>query len=385
MLIRISRRTSGSSLAALVSLAGLIALAGCGSSGTHACPAVGCCAGSSDACVVPQALSANGLNGQIAVFPIQGGTGLPGSPTFTTGPGMSLGMAAFNNQFLYVSNPQLTLTGASMIDAWSIDLGTGALTTIAGSPFSLEPLSLAGGLAVNNTSQVLYVADAGKIDALKADATGALSPVAGSPFPAGSNLYLTVDPLNRFVFASDDTLPGNVLAFTIDSSTGALTTVPGSPFATNPSYVGNSQPGAIVVDSTGSFVYTVLAATNQVAAFSILASSGALNPIPGSPFSAGKDPIALVEVNNFLYISNAMDGTVSGYSIDATTGVLTPLVGSPFAIPGGPLATPPYGAYLYTTGPGGLLTFSVNPQTGALTPVGSPIPYAGATVLTFLL
>src|ERR1035441_9365114 len=103
MLIRISRRTSGSSLAALVSLAGLIALAGCGSSGTHACPAVGCCAGSSDACVVPQALSANGLNGQIAVFPIQGGTGLPGSPTFTTGPGMSLGMAAFNNQFLYRS------------------------------------------------------------------------------------------------------------------------------------------------------------------------------------------------------------------------------------------------------------------------------------------
>jgi 6-phosphogluconolactonase (cycloisomerase 2 family) len=240
------------------------------------------------------------------------------------------------------------------------------------------------GLAVDGTAQVLYVGDAGKIDALKADATGALTAVVGSPFAAGTNLYLTVDPQNRFVFASDDTPPGNVLAFTIDASTGALNAVPGSPFATIPGYVGNTQPSEIVVDSTGSFVYTGLMATGQIAAFSIVASSGALNPVPGSPFAAGNRPIALATVNNFLYVSNVMDGTISGYSINPTTGVLTPLSGSPFAIHGGPLTTDPAGRFLYTTGSGGLLAFSIDPQTGGLTPIGSAIPYAGATVLTFV-
>ncbi len=236
---------------------------------------------------------------------------------------------------------------------------------------------------MNSTAQVLYVGDAGRIDALHADATGALTPILGSPFPAGTNLYLTVDPLDRFVFASDDTPPGNVLAFTT-SSTGALTAAPGSPFATIPGFVGNTQPSQIVTDATGSFVYTGLMATGQVAAFSVDASSGALTPVPGSPFPAGNNPLSLASVNNFLYVSNFADGTISGYSINPTNGALTALAGSPFAIHGGPLVASPFGGFLYTTGSGGLLAFSVNPQTGALTQIGSAVPYAGATVLTFV-
>jgi 6-phosphogluconolactonase len=366
----------------LGSLVAVLALGGCGANFTKACNASGCCGAASDLCPAPQYLYANGVNGQIDVFPIAAGTGVPGSPTSTSGSTMSLGMAALNNQFLYVSNP--TLGGISSIDAWSIDLGSGGLTAVPGSPFSLGTLSLGAGLAANNSAQVLYVGDAGKIDALKADATGALTAVLGSPFAAGTNLFLTVDPQNRFVFASDDTPPGNVLAFTIDASTGALSPVPGSPFATISGYVGNTQPGQIVVDSTGSFVYTGLLSTGQIAAFSIVPSSGALNPVPGSPFPAGNTPIALATVNNFLYVSNALDGTISGYSINPTNGVLTPLGGSPFAIHAGPLATDLVGRFLYTTDSGGLLAFSIDSTTGALTPLGSPIPYAGATVLTFV-
>jgi len=295
---------------------------------------------------------------------------------------MTLGMAALSNQFLYVSNPAAPIGGTSSIDAWTIDPSTGALKTVSGSPFSLEPLSYAAGLATNAPAQVLYVGDAGRIDALKADATGGLSPILGSPFPAGTNLYLTVDPLNRFLFASDDTPPGNVLAFTIDASSGGLTAVQGSPFPTIPGYVGNTQPSEIVVDPSGSFVYTGLLATGQVAAFAIM-PSGALNPVPGSPFAAGKGPIALATVNSFLYVSNAQDGTISGYSISSTTGVLTPLANSPFPIHGGALAASPFGGFLYTSGSGGLLTLSID-STGALSQVGSPIPYAGATVLTYV-
>jgi 6-phosphogluconolactonase len=369
----------------LTSLLAVLALGGCGTSSTKVCSLAGCCGPGSDACAVPQYLYALGLNGQISAFPIDGGTGAPGAPTATSGPANSLGMAAISNQFLYASSPQLSLSGASgSIDAWSINLGTGALTTVQGSPFSLGPLSVGAGLAANGPAQVLYVGDAGKIDALKADANGTLTTVIGSPFPAGINLFLTVDPQNRFLFASDDTPPGNVLAFTIDASTGALTTVAGSPFATIPGYVGNTQPSAIVVDSTGSFVFTALTATNQIAAFKITAQSGALTPVVGSPFSSGTRPLSLATVNNFLYASNSQDGTVSVYTIDPTTGVLTSLAASPLAIYAGPLAIAPSGAYLYTTGSGGLLAFRIDPQSGALTQIGSPIPYGGATVLTFV-
>jgi 6-phosphogluconolactonase len=374
-------RALRSPFAIFVVLGGLIALAGCGSTnGLKVCPLSGCCGVGSDLCRAPQFLYATGLTGQIDVFPMDGNTGALGSPTSTLGPTRSLGMAALGNQFLYVSNPQLTLGGASSIDAWSINLGSGALTTVPGSPFSLGPLSFAAGLAADSSAQVIYVGDAGKIDALKADATGALTAVIGSPFLAGANLFLTVDPQSRFVFAADDDPPGNVLAFTIDSSTGALSAVAGSPFATIPNYAGDTQPSGIVVDTSASFVYTALTATNQVAAFSIVTSSGALNPVPGSPFTAGSGPIALATVNNFLYVSNAMDGTISGYSINATSGVLTPLNGSPFAIHGGPLTTA--GLFLYTSGAGGLLAFSIDLTTGALTPIGSPVLYTGATVLT---
>jgi 6-phosphogluconolactonase len=367
----------------LTSLVGLLALGGCGTTSTRVCNLSGCCAPTSDACVVPQFLYANGLNGQISVFPIINGSGIPGSPTSVSEPANSLGLAALSSQFLYASNPPTTVGGTSSIDAWAIAPGTGALTPLPGSPFSLGPLSFAAGLAVNSTAQVLYVGDAGRIDALHADATGALTPIPGSPVPAGTNLYLTVDPLDRFVFASDDTPPGNVLAFTT-SSTGALTAAPGSPFATIPGFVGNTQPSQIVTDATGNFVYTGLMATGEVAAFSVDASSGALTPVPGSPFPSGNSPLSLAAVNNFLYVSNFADGTISGYSISPTNGALTALAGSPFAIHGGPLVASSFGGFLYTTGSGGLLALSINPQTGALTESGSAVPYAGATVLTFV-
>jgi 6-phosphogluconolactonase (cycloisomerase 2 family) len=366
----------------LTSLVGLLALGGCGTTGTRVCTLSGCCGPTSDACAAPQFLYANGLNGQISIFPIVNGSGIPGTPTSVSGPANSLGMAALNSQFLYASNPPTILGGPSSIDAWAIAPGSGALTPLPGSPFSLGPLSFAAGLAVNSNAQVLYVSDAGKIDALHADATGALSPILGSPFLGGGTLYLTLDPLNRFVFASDDAPPGNIAAFTI-GSTGALTAAPGSPFATIPGYVGNTKPTQIVTDATGSFVYTGLMATGQVA-FSVDASTGALTLVPGSPFPAGNNPLSLAAVNNFLYVSNFTDGTISGYSINPSNGALTALAGSPFAIHGGPLVASPFGGFLYTTGPSGLLAFSINPQTGALTQVGSSVPYAGATVLTFV-
>lgn len=370
--------------AVVIVLASAIALiGGCGAGKTQVVCLSGCCSPTEEACFAPQYVYATGLQGQVSIFPVDGNTGGLSAPSSTSGPRASLGMVALNNQFLYVSNPPFS-GSAPEIDAWSIDGSTGALSTVPGSPFALGALSIPGGLAADNLGSYLYVADAIQIDGFKADATGALTAVPGSPFPSGSNLYLTVDPQDRFVFAADNDPPVGVFAFTIDAGSGALTAVQGSPFAAIPGFLGNTQPGQIVVDGTGNFVYEVLTSTNQIAAFSIVAPAGTLNLVPGSPFATGGGPLPIVTVNSLLYVSNANDGTISGYSINPTSGVLTPLANSPFAIRAGALTTDPGGNYLYASTASGMMAYRIDGGTGNLTPISSPVPYTGATVLAFV-
>ncbi|MBI1747643.1 MAG: beta-propeller fold lactonase family protein, partial [Acidobacteria bacterium] len=60
--------------------------------------------------------------------------------------------------------------------------------------------------------------------------TGALRPVDGSPFPAGTNPEsVTVDPTGQFAYVANAGA-NNVSAYTIDPDTGALTQIAGSPF-----------------------------------------------------------------------------------------------------------------------------------------------------------
>jgi len=377
-------RTTVEVFAALVIVPALLMLGACGGAGRIACPlASSCSCGSSnaDACREQVFLYAGG-SGQINGFPVQSDGSLS-APASTTGGGLSSqrGMASLGGQFLYAG----TNAGdfANNIDAWSINENTGALTGIPG--YSLGPGDFAAGMAANPVSQVIYAADMGQIDAFKADANGALTPLPGSPYPTGSNLFITVDPQYRFVYATDDDPPGGVFAFTINGTTGALAAVPGSPFLMVPGSNGNTLPAQVVVDSSGSFVFTPLTNSNQVAAFAITPSTGALTPVPGSPFAAGNRPFAIATANNFVYVSNPPDSTISGYSFDAATGILTPLANSPFGIAASALATNPFAPVLYASTASGIEAYTIDAQSGNLTPLaGSPYPSPAVTVFTFV-
>ena len=377
---------TGRRVAVVLLLTILVALAGCGSSNKpQICPlnTVGCgCNGTSKGipCRAPAYVYADGLNQQISIFPVDLSTNGLGTPTSVTGPSTSLGMAAMNNAFLYASAPSSGISGSSGINAWSINPTTGALTPVPGSPFSLGPLSLAAGLAADGAANTLYVADAGRIDVLKADSIGALTPITGSPFTTGTSLFLAIDPQDRFLFAADVTPPGNLLAYTIDAATGALTVVPGSPFpmgTTSTLFLG------IAVDPLGKYVYVVAEGSNQLAAFSI-ASNGVLTPVPGSPFTTGNMPMAVAAGNGFVYVTNAGDGTVSGYKVDSSTGALAPIAGSPFALDLGVLTTDSAGNFLYSAGVGGMMAFKIDATSGALTQIGNAITFPGAAVLTYV-
>src|ERR1700729_2809441 len=62
----------------------------------------------------------------------------------------------------------------------------------------------------------------------------------------------------------------------------------------------------------------------DVSAYSV-GTNGALTPVPGSPFAAGSEPAAITvdPGDKFAYIANSNASSISAYSIDSTTGALT--------------------------------------------------------------
>ncbi len=120
---------------------------------------------------------------------------------------------------------------------------------------------------------------------------------------------------------------GDVSAYAIDATTGALASVPGSPFAAG------MGPRSVAVGPSGQFAYVANAASNDVSAYTIDAMTGALTPVAGSPFPAGSFPIAVAvdSSGQFAYVANGGSNNVSAYTIDPATGALAEISGSPFA------------------------------------------------------
>ena len=118
------------------------------------------------------------------------------------------------------------------------------------------------------------------------------------------------------------------------------------------------------------FLYVALAgsanANNRIVAFAIDPTTGVLTTLPGSPFATGSDPLsmALVPVTGaFLYTANVQDGTISAFTADDNTGILTPVNGSPYASGtsiGGVTVAP------YTTGNGTFFLYASDPQAKAV-------------------
>ena len=247
-----------------------------------------------------------------------------------------------SGKFVYMANYAGRNNSGASISAFTINSVTGGLTSVPGSPFATAPPippnnnSGANSVTVDPTGKFVYVALNGSnaISAFTIDSsTGALTTVVGSPFPAGSVPYMVrVDPSGRFAYATNHN-SDDISAYSINSSTGALTPITGSPF---PFPTLNGAPSGLAVDLSGRFLYATDSNLNYVVAFSIDNSTGALTPLPGSPFASGAGPWgAFVHPSGkFLYVTNNGEGTISAYAIDSSSGSLTPISGSPFVASG---------------------------------------------------
>jgi hypothetical protein len=116
----------------------------------------------------------------------------------------------------------------------------------------LSVLALATSIVPSARAQLqqpLVFSSAGAV-ASRNDQTGALTPVAGSPF-AAPNQSLVIDVQGRFLFAIGTS---SIHMFQItDSTTGAYHEVVGSPFASSVT----NQPAFIAVEPTGQLIAVV--------------------------------------------------------------------------------------------------------------------------------
>ncbi|HEY6767058.1 MAG TPA: beta-propeller fold lactonase family protein [Candidatus Sulfotelmatobacter sp.] len=286
--------------------------------------------------------------------------------------------------FLYILN-------SSTISGFSIDQTTGALTEITGSPFASGETYELYSDVVSPDGKFLFVTtivtgDSGFTGVFSIGTTGALTPVAGSPFASPGNSAI-VGSDGQYLYVGGE----NLAAYSIDASTGVLTQIPGSPYTT-PSLL-----YSLTLDPTGKFLYGSLIATASSGAgtagtvtYSVNSSSGALTQIYGDgslgerveaiAISTGSK--AVVYTPKFAYSANHGGKSVSEWTIKDSTGALTAVAGSPIADGNGPqlVASTPSGAFVYTGNANNTISeYSVNATTGALTLAsGSPLTGFGS-------
>jgi len=110
-----------------------------------------------------------------------------------------------------------------------------AALLLAADSFSLAQRDAGGVAVIESTGRFLYVGDAGSVAGFGIDSTdGRLTPVPGSPFRLGGDapskrniIALVPHPSGRFLYVVNAM---EIWVYSIDSSTGALAAVPGSPF-----------------------------------------------------------------------------------------------------------------------------------------------------------
>ena len=92
---------------------------------------------------------------------------------------------------------------------------------------------------------------------------------------------MKASPVADFLYVTDAGGHNGVLGFVIDPSTGALTAMAGSPFATD------TDPSSVALDSTGKLLFVANTASNSISAYTVNTTSGALTAVAGSPFPEG--------------------------------------------------------------------------------------------------
>jgi 6-phosphogluconolactonase (cycloisomerase 2 family) len=318
--------------------------------------------------------------------------------------------------YLYVTNG-----GGNNISGFAIDYNSGALEPLtqivapAGQPNAIvattdtHPSSIIGGcyLAYSTAGADypigVYVANS------VSGTVGAYSLNTSTTTAAGGSLSLITTPsiaagtapsyldFNNCVAYALNSGSSNISAFSASATTGALSALLGSPFATP---AAGSVPTA-AANATGvgpnekSFQYVASQVSNDVTAY-VINTDGTLtlatSPVPPSvnPIAAGTNPSAVATIglavategfaSPFVYVANQGDNDIDVYQGDPNSGVLAAL-GTPVGTGVGPtsiaVVVGPALLYVANGTDNTISAYSINTAvtgTGTLTPLGITVP-----------
>jgi 6-phosphogluconolactonase (cycloisomerase 2 family) len=189
--------------------------------------------------------------------------------------------------------------------------------------------------------------------------------------PAGMHAYLTTQSLA----SGGSGYAGAVSAYSVDPSSGSISTVFGSPTSVS------IAPGCLQFAPSGNFAYAISEidnSGNQLGIFSVNSDStlSLTNTVtlPDNPTGLAVDPLG-----QYLYVATlaspfdtGSNASLYGYSLDATTGALTPLTGSPWSLPPGTwgeLSVSPSGNNLFVSDLNGtaIIEYTLNRSSGSPT------------------
>ena len=186
-------------------------------------------------------------NGQIKTFSIAPTGALTLSSTASLLPSPMVGMKiSGDGRFLAVSHQ-------ASVSVFTISAVDGSLTAVAGSPFAKGGTGLVGGVEFNCDGTLLYAAEGGATssitDAWSVAASGALTPITGSPFTAtGSDsnvIFLTPD--NTILYQSNQGSK-DLNTFTVNPD-GTLTSIGLASIAAG------HTPAGLASDNSGLFLF----------------------------------------------------------------------------------------------------------------------------------
>jgi len=217
-----------------------------------------------------------------------------GSATAT----VTMTVQTFVPKLVYVAN-----SGSHSVSGFTLDDATGALTPLAGSPFAASGSH--SDVVVHPSGRYLFTAgkntDVLHVFAID-EATGALTEADGSPYALAAGTYPTgvaVNPTGEYVFVKGELAPSRIHGYRIDIDTGALTEAAGSPYTELP---GSSAWHGLTFSPTLDVLYaTILGTDVDVAAFGSTWSRAAsppstAAPMPGSETTAAtRSPSAATE------------------------------------------------------------------------------------------
>ena len=324
---------------------------------------------------------------EVTVFNPGSGGGSSSPSTFTITPGavdpQSIAVDPAG-KFAYVASAGCDAQG--FVSMYTINPTTGALTSI-GPPVPSND-ELTDSVTVDPSGKFAYVTSSGDVWDIDFGSivtfsinptTGALTPTTGGIIASGVNgapeffNSMAFDPSGKFAYAADGgAFPegsfggdSNVSMYTVNSTTGALT-------STGVIAAGTS-PASVAVDPTGKFAYTANFGSNDVSMYTIDATTGAL--ASAGTIAAGTQPVSFVEdlAGNFAYVANFGSNDVSMYTVNASTGALTSIGTISAGVAPISVVVDPSSKFVYAVNfnSNDVSMYTVNATTGALTSIGT--------------